>query len=74
MARRFIDWNGNGSLDTQDLVTSVALEDRDPDDDNQSDEPKNNRQSTIGTSGAGCLLTIVTPIAFAIVLSLPFLL
>jgi hypothetical protein len=68
--RNFIDWNGNGHLDSQDLLTGVAIDtahkdaDRDSKADEDTDGPRQNSQAA-ASSGSGCLLGVLGALVIA---------
>lgn len=62
---RFIDYNGTGGIDPQDIATSVAIETATLD-----DEPDQKPGPNAAESGAGCataIACIALPLLFVIV-------
>ncbi|MDR2671789.1 MAG: hypothetical protein LBC35_00500 [Coriobacteriales bacterium] len=82
--KRFLDWNGSGHIDSQDLVTSVVLEESTTDEDSQPDsqsDPLFDPQSKdapsplaqgVGGPGTGCLLTTTAMLVGAVSIALLF--
>jgi len=59
---RFIDWNGTGQIDSQDIGTSVAVEISDEKSSSDAvEDPRTKQPSALQTSGGccGCMLSIV---------------
>jgi hypothetical protein len=54
--RSFIDWNGSGGLDSQDLVTGVALDTAERDNEEaESDQQSFQVPNPVQQSASGCL-------------------
>ena len=53
----FLDWNGNGEIDDEDIAVSVIL-----------DEEEENESSRRSNSSGGCLTSIVSVISITMLL------
>ena len=62
----FIDWNGNGKIDYDDIAISIMLED---DDDEYEDDTKSNKSKQ--KPSTGCLTHLIT--FLSVVLTLIYL-
>ena len=54
---RFIDWNGTGNIDSQDIATSVVLEEAARDDGDNGDVEGDGHM--VSTGNAGCLTAVI---------------
>ena len=57
---RFMDWNGNGMIDSQDVATSVVVEES-----RRSDAPQENASQPLNANAGGA--TMVALIAISII-------
>lgn len=63
---RFLDWNGTGGIDAQDIATSVALDERD-----SGGEEEAKREKPIeANSGCATMLAVMAIVVLAILLVL----
>jgi hypothetical protein len=62
MTPLFIDWNGDGNLDSQDLVTGVALDTAEKDEQDQVPSPPINANQA--ASGCGCAIAAIALLFF----------
>ena len=75
---RFIDWNGTGGIDAQDIARSVVLDEARPDDDDDYSVTKSgqsNNSISANASQSGCMTLIiccfVTAITIGALVGLP---
>ena len=61
---RFLDWNGSGGVDVQDIATSIAVEETEMRETETAEDVHN--QVDIASSNAGCLTSCVAIANFAL--------
>ena len=69
---QFLDWNGSGGLDPQDIATTVGmgLTDDEPESGSTQDGPPEPSEHRSGSSSSGCLPVLAGVIGAVIIFSI----